>query len=82
MFSSKYARYHLVVYRRFHCFEHSGVNFSPSMLPGNDFEWSKKYAFSWIRTVTLELPQVGEPYEYTNLLIGGTKSKIFKCGKP
>ena len=42
MFSSNYARYHLVVYRRFLCFGHSRVNFTPSMLSGNVFQWSKK----------------------------------------
>ena len=26
---------------RFLCFEHSGVNFTPSMLSGNVLEWSK-----------------------------------------
>ena len=39
MFSSNYARYYLVVYMRFLCFEHSGVNFTPSILSGNVLEW-------------------------------------------
>ena len=44
MFSSNYVRYYLMVYMRFLCFDHSRVNFTPSMLSGNVLEWSKKYA--------------------------------------
>ena len=53
MFSSNYGRYHLVVYRRFHCFEYPGVNFTPSILPGNGFEWSKKIRLKslWMKTI-------------------------------
>ena len=41
MFSPSYVHYLPLAYMRFLCFDHSRVNFTPSMFSGKVLEWQK-----------------------------------------